>query len=245
MFESKPELKGLTMAEPRSSWNLNRRMLLQGALATVALAATPRALRAVPNSIPPSEALERLMAGNTRYLENKMHFKDFSAGRASRAAAQYPVAAILGCADSRVAPEFIFDQDPGQLFVCRVAGNYMNVDILASLEYGVTVLGAPLVMVLGHSNCGAVKAVIQYEKDRKALPGHLQMLLDAVSPGVAEAIRQGPADLLDHAIEANVRYNAERLRRANPVIAKAVEDKRVEVVGAVYQLATGQVRLLK
>jgi carbonic anhydrase len=233
------------MAKPRSSWNLNRRMLLQGALATVALAATPRALRAVPNSIPPSEALERLMAGNTRYLENKMHFKDFSAGRAARAVAQYPVAAILGCADARVAPEFIFDQDPGQLFVCRVAGNYMNVDILASLEYGVTVLGAPLVMVLGHSNCGAVKAVIQYEKDRKALPGHLQMLVDAVSPGVAEAIRQGPTDLLDHAIEANVRYNAERLRRAHPVIAKAVEEKRVEVVGAVYQLATGQVRLLK
>jgi carbonic anhydrase len=241
----KAGVKGLTMAEPRSSWNLNRRMLLQGALATVALAATPRALRAVPNSIPPSEALERLMAGNTRYLENKMHFKDFSAGRAARAVAQYPVAAILGCADARVAPEFIFDQDPGQLFVCRVAGNYMNVDILASLEYGVTVLGAPLVMVLGHSNCGAVKAVIQYEKDRKALPGHLQMLVDAVSPGVAEAIRQGPTDLLDHAIEANVRYNAERLRRAHPVIAKAVEEKRVEVVGAVYQLATGQVRLLK
>jgi carbonic anhydrase len=178
-------------------------------------------------------------------MENKMHLKDFSAGRAARAVAQYPVAAILGCADSRVAPELIFDQDPGQLFVCRVAGNYMNVDILASLEYGVTVLGAPLVMVLGHSNCGAVKAVIQYEKDRKALPGHLQMLLDAVSPGVTEAIRQGPTDLLDHAIEANVRYNAERLRRANPVIAKAVEEKRVEVVGAVYQLATGQVKLLK
>jgi carbonic anhydrase len=233
------------MVEPLSNRNLNRRTLLQGALATVALAAVPRALHASPNAIPPSAALERLMAGNTRYLENKMDCKDFSAGRAARAVAQYPVAAILSCADSRVAPEFIFDQDPGQLFVCRVAGNYMNVDILASLEYGVTVLGAPLVMVLGHSNCGAVKAVIQNEKDGKALPGHLQMLLDAVSPGVAEAIRQGPTDLLDHAIEANVRHNAERLRRANPVIAKAVEEKRVEVVGAVYQLATGQVRLLK
>jgi len=233
------------MSEPQSSSCLNRRTLLQGAFAAVALAAAPRVLRAVPNAISPSAALERLMAGNTRYLENKMNFKDFSAGRAARAEVQYPVAAILGCADSRVAPEFIFDQDPGQLFVCRVAGNYMNVDILASLEYGVTVLGAPLVMVLGHSNCGAVKAVIQYEKDRKALPGHLQMLVDAVSPGVAEAIRQGPTDLLDHAIEANVRYNAERLRRAHPVIAKAVEEKRVEVVGAVYQLATGQVRLLK
>jgi carbonic anhydrase len=219
--------------------------LLRGALAATALGALPRALRAMPNSIPPSAALRRLIDGNARYVQNKIDLKDFTAGRAARAAAQYPVAAILGCADSRVAPEFIFDQDPGELFVCRVAGNYMNVDILASLEYGVEVLGAPLVMVLGHTNCGAVKAVLQYEKDRKALPGHLQMLLDAVSPGVVEAIRQGPADQLNHAIEANVRHNAQRLRQAHPVIAKAVEEKRVDVVSAVYELATGQVRLLK
>ncbi|HEV3149850.1 MAG TPA: carbonic anhydrase [Acidobacteriaceae bacterium] len=224
---------------------LSRRTLLQGALAATAVAAVPRALRAMPNTIPPSAALQRLMDGNARYVRNQIDLKDFSAGRAARAEAQFPVAAILGCADSRVAPEFIFDQDPGELFVCRVAGNYMNVDILASLEYGVEVLGAPLVMVLGHTNCGAVKAVLQYEKDRKALPGHLQMLLDAVSPGVVEAIRQGPTDQLNHAIEANVRHNAQRLRQANPVIAKAVEEKRVDVVSAVYELATGQVRLLK
>jgi carbonic anhydrase len=224
---------------------LSRRTMLQGALAATAVAALPRALRAMPNTIPPSAALQRLMDGNARYMRNQIDLKDFTAGRAARAEAQYPVAAILGCADSRVAPEFIFDQDPGELFVCRVAGNYMNVDILASLEYGVEVLGAPLVMVLGHTNCGAVKAVLQYEKDRKALPGHLQMLLDAVSPGVVEAIRQGPTDQLNHAIEANVRHNAQRLRQANPVIAKAVEEKRVDVVSAVYELATGQVRLLK
>jgi carbonic anhydrase len=224
---------------------LSRRTLLQGALAATVVAAVPRALRAMPNTIPPSAALQRLMDGNARYVRNQIDLKDFSAGRAARAEAQFPVAAILGCADSRVAPEFIFDQDPGELFVCRVAGNYMNVDILASLEYGVEVLGAPLVMVLGHTNCGAVKAVLQYEKDRKALPGHLQMLLDAVSPGVVEAIRQGPTDQLNHAIEANVRHNAQRLRQANPVIAKAVEEKRVDVVSAVYELATGQVRLLK
>ena len=224
---------------------LSRRTLLQGALAATAMAALPRALRAMPNNIPPSAALQRLIDGNARYVQNKIDLKDFTAGRAARAAAQYPVAAILGCADSRVAPEFIFDQDPGELFVCRVAGNYMNVDILASLEYGVEVLGAPLVMVLGHTNCGAVKAVLQYEKDRKALPGHLQMLLDAVSPGVVEAMRQGPTDELNHAIEANVRHNAQRLRQANPVIAKAVEEKKVDVVSAVYELATGQVRLLK
>jgi carbonic anhydrase len=233
------------MAGAQSGWNLNRRRLLQGALAATALAAVPRAIRAMPNSIAPSAALQRLMDGNARYMRNQIDLKDFTAGRAARALAQYPIAAILGCADARVAPELIFDRDPGELFVCRVAGNYMNVDILASLEYGVAVLGAPLVMVLGHTNCGAVKAVLQYEKDRKPLPGHLQMMLDAVSPGVAEAIRQGPTDQLNHAIETNVRYNAQRLRQAHPVIAKAVEEKRVEVVSAIYELATGQVRLLQ
>jgi carbonic anhydrase len=234
------------MSEPQSSWGLNRRTLLKGALTTAALAAAmPRAMRAMPNAISPSTALQRLMDGNGRYMRNQMDLKDFTAGRAARAEAQYPIAGILGCADSRVSAEFVFDQDPGELFVCRVAGNYMNVDILASLEYGVAVLGTPLIMVLGHTSCGAVKAVLQYEKDRKPLPGHLQMLLDAVSPGVTEAIRQGPTDLLDHAIEANVRYNAQRLRQAHPVIAKAVEEKRVDIVSAVYELATGQVRLLK
>ena len=224
---------------------LNRRTFLEGVLAATALAALPRALRAMPNNISPSTALQRLMEGNARYVRNQIDVKDFSAGRAARAQAQYPIAAILSCADSRVAPEFIFDRDPGELFVCRVAGNYMNVDILASLEYGVEVLGAPLIMVLGHTNCGAVKAVLQYEKDRKPLPGHLQMLLDAVSPGVVEAMRQGPTDQLDHAIEANVRHNAQRIRQAHPVIAKAVDEKRLDVVSAVYELATGEVRLLK
>jgi carbonic anhydrase len=224
---------------------LNRRTFLEGVLAATALAAVPRALRAMPNNISPSTALQRLMEGNARYVRNQIDVKDFSAGRAARAQAQYPIAAILSCADSRVAPEFIFDRDPGELFVCRVAGNYMNVDILASLEYGVEVLGAPLIMVLGHTNCGAVKAVLQYEKDRKPLPGHLQMLLDAVSPGVAEAMRQGSTDQLDHAIEANVRHNAQRIRQAHPVIAKAVDEKRLDVVSAVYELATGEVRLLK
>ena len=179
------------MNEPQPTWNVNRRTLLQGALTTAALAAMPRAIRAMPNAISPSTALQRLMDGNGRYMRNQMDLKDFSAGRAARAEAQYPIAGILGCADSRVSAEFIFDQDPGELFVCRVAGNYMNVDILASLEYGVAVLGTPLIMVLGHTNCGAVKAVLQYEKDRKPLPGHLQMLLDAVSPGVTRGDPSG------------------------------------------------------
>lgn len=233
------------MSETKSDWRLNRRSVLQGALAATAMAALPRMVRGLPNNIPPSDALKRLMDGNARYVSNKIDLKDFSAGRAARAQAQYPIAAILSCADSRVSPDFIFDQHPGDLFICRVAGNYMNVDILASIEYGVEVLKAPLIMVLGHTNCGAVKAVLQNEKERKPLPGHLQMLLDAIKPGVAEAIKQGGNDQLDHAIEANARYNAQRLRQANPVIARAVDEKRVDVVSAVYELATGQVRLLK
>jgi carbonic anhydrase len=233
------------VSETKSQWNINRRNLLQGALAAAAVTALPKAIHAFPNTIPPSDALTRLMAGNARYVNNQTDLKDFSAGRAARAQAQYPIAAILSCADSRVSPDFIFDQDPGELFICRVAGNYMNVDILASLEYGVAVLNAPLIMVLGHSNCGAVKAVLQYEKDRKALPGHLQMLLDAVKPGVTEAIRQGDTNQLDHAIEANVRHNAQRIRQAGPVIAQAVDEKRVDVVSAIYEIATGKIRLLQ
>lgn len=233
------------MSETKSQWTLDRRTLLQGALAAAAMATLPKAAHAFPNNIPPSDALKRLMDGNARYVRNQIDLKDFSAGRAARAQAQYPIAAILSCADSRVSPDFIFDQHPGDLFICRVAGNYMNVDILASLEYGVAVLNAPLIMVLGHTNCGAVKAVLQYEKDRKPLPGHLQMLLDAVKPGVMDAIRQGNSNQLDHAIESNVRHNAQRIRQAAPVIAKAVDEKRVDVVSAVYELATGQVRLLQ
>lgn len=232
------------MSEFASAWKMDRRALLFGTLATAASVALPRAIRALPNNIPPSAALQRLMDGNARYVRNQIDPKDFSAGRAARAQVQHPIAAILSCADSRVAPEFVFDQGPGDLFVCRVAGNYMNVDILASLEYAVAVLGVPLIMVLGHTSCGAVKAVLQYEKDHKALPGHLQMLLDAVSPGVRESMKQNAPDPLQDAIEANARYNAQRLRRANPVIAKAVEDKKVDVVSAVYELATGQVHLL-
>ncbi len=104
---------------------------------------------AVQNAIAPADALKRIMAGNARYVANAPETKDYSAGRAARASAQYPVATILGCGDSRVSPELVFDQGPGDLFVARVAGNYVNIDILASLEYSVEVLGAPLIMVLG------------------------------------------------------------------------------------------------
>lgn len=204
-----------------------------------------RALAAPPqNAITPQAVLERLMAGNARYAANKIDVKDFEAGRAARAKAQYPIASILSCADSRVAPELIFDQYPGDLFVLRVAGNYLNGDVLSSLEYGVGVLGTPLVMVLGHSQCGAIKAAIQEIQSPKPLPGHIWDITDAVQPGIARVVKAGGANLLERAIDANVEYNVARIAAAQPILAEAVKSSRVKVVGAEYELATGKVRLL-
>jgi carbonic anhydrase len=196
------------------------------------------------NAITPAAALKRLMDGNARYAHNQSVVKDYSAGRAARAVAQYPVAAILGCADARVSPELVFDQGPGDLFVTRVAGNYMNTDNLASLEYAVEILRAPLVMVLGHSNCGAVSAVLKNAKDHKPLPGHIYLLVDALEPGIAPAIKEGGADLQVHAVDANVRHNVDRLRRAQPLLTQHLASKSIDIVGAVYDLQSGRVRLL-
>ncbi len=197
-----------------------------------------------PNAIAPEAALKRLQDGNARYAANKPKHRDFSAGRAARASAQYPFAAIVSCADSRVAPEFAFDEGPGELFVCRVAGNFVNDDGLASLEYGVQFLGVPLIMVLGHSNCGAIKATIKVVQENVSLPGHLPELVNALKPGIQTAIAQKPKDLVEAATIENVRYNAKRLQTATPILAQAVTDKKILVVGGVYDIGTGKVNLI-
>ena len=198
-----------------------------------------------PNAIPPSEALKRLIAGNARYAASGgMHCKDVASGRAARASAQYPFAAILGCADSRVVPELAFDRGPGDLFVVRIAGNFVNDDSLASLEYGAAMLGVPLIMVLGHSNCGAVAAAIKVVKDKAQLPGHLPELINAIAPAVIAAQAQHPADLLAASIAENVRRNVARLNSATPVLAARVKAGTLKVVGGVYDIATGKIALV-
>ena len=157
-----------------------------------------------PNAIAPEAALKRLMDGNARYAANAPKQRDFSAGRAARAQAQYPFAAILSCADSRVAPELAFDEGPGELFVVRVAGNFVTADLLASLEYGVQFLGVPFILVLGHSKCGAVDAAIKVLKTKAELPGHLPDLVIAIKPAVIVAEKTQKGDLLDNAIAENV-----------------------------------------
>jgi carbonic anhydrase len=197
-----------------------------------------------PNAIGADAALRRLMQGNARYAANKPTQRDFSAGRAERTRSQYPIAAVPSCSDARIAPEFAFDQGPGDLFVVRLAGNFVNDDALASLEYAIKFLGAPLIMVLGHSNCGAVGAAIKVVEENAVLPGHLPDLVQAIKPAVGAAKARSPSNLLEAAITENVALNVKRLETSLPLLAGFVQAKQVKIVGGVYDLATGRVSLL-
>lgn len=235
--------------KPSSEISITRRHLLKaGAFAALTPFSMSHAFAAgnVPaaNAIPPSLALSRLMEGNIRYAENRPNERDFSAGRAARAKSQFPIAAILSCADSRVAPELLFDQNPGDLFVMRVAGNVMSTNLLASLEYGVKFLGTPLVMVLGHSNCGAVSAAINVLQDNAELPGHLPELISSIKPAVVEAKTKKPDDLLKSAIAENVRMQVAQLKKSTPIVDRYYADRKIDIVGAVYDLKTGQIGLI-
>ena len=211
-----------------------------------AFAADPPKAGAAPaqNAISPEAALKRLMDGNARYAANTPEQRDFSVGRAARATGQYPIAAILSCADSRVAPELCFDQNPGDLFVVRVAGNVISPDLLASLEYGVQFLGTPLVMVMGHSGCGAVDAAIKVLKDKAVLPGHLPELIQAIKPAVLVAEKTAKGNLLDNAIAENARRQAHRIKTSPPIMQQAYKSKKIDIVSATYDIATGKITLL-
>ncbi|MFL9992944.1 carbonic anhydrase [Paraburkholderia sediminicola] len=184
------------------------------------------------------------MDGNARYAANTPNERDFSSGRAARVQGQYPIATVLSCADSRVAPEFAFDQGPGDLFVLRVAGNIVNPDLLASLEYGAEFLGVPLVIVLGHTGCGAVDAAIKVLKTKAVLPGHLPGLIAAIKPAVIAAEKTHTGNLLDNAVAENVRRQVAKLKSSPPIVQKLYVEKKIDIVGGVYDLATGKIALV-
>jgi carbonic anhydrase len=192
----------------------------------------------------PDAALKLLVDGNARYVSNQMTERDFSASRASRAQGQKPFAAILGCADSRVAPELAFDQPPGDLFVVRVAGNFVTTEGLASLEYGAAVLGTKAIMVLGHTSCGAVDATVEALQKGNTLPGHIADLVRAMKPGIEPVLKQPGPDLNQRAVIANVRSNVRHLIEAQPILAEMVTAKKLKVVGGVYDIATGKVTMV-
>ena len=195
------------------------------------------------NIISPHAALERLLQGNDRYVRGVSKRHDFQHEREALSKGQNPFAGILGCADSRVAPEYAFDTGRGDLFVCRVAGNFANDDTVASFEYAVSVLNTPLIMVLGHQACGAVDATIQSVRDGAELPGHLPALVASISPAVKAALGES-GNALDNAIRHNVALNVQRLQTATPILSKLVDEKKIHVVGAIYQLNSGRIELL-
>jgi carbonic anhydrase len=188
------------------------------------------------------EALAELKAGNQRYTTGTHMHHDYGPERPELALSQHPFAIVLGCADSRVSPELAFDQSRGRLFVIRLAGNFVDDNGLASAEYGAAVLGASLIVVLGHSECGAIKATIDVITKNKELPGHLPTLVSYLKPPVEQALKQGGS--VEAAIRQNVATNVEKLKTAGPVIAPLVEEKKVEVIGALYDLRTGRVEFL-
>jgi carbonic anhydrase len=215
-----------------------------GALGPTRVFAAGQPKEGDPNAISPDAALQRLMQGNARYAANTPIERDFSAGRAARAAAQFPIAAILSCSDSRVVPDLVFDQSPGDLFVVRLAGNFLGDDGLASVEYAVKFLGAPLLLVLGHTNCGAVAAAVKVVMERAELPGHLPELLKSIEPAVIAAHGRHPSDLVAAAIEENVKLNVKRMYDDKPILSKALAAKKIAAVGGVYDIATGKVNLI-
>src|SRR6202048_1372223 len=188
-------------------------------------------------TLSPDAALQQLIDGNRRFADGHMTSfdEDLTLLKTKTAEKQEPFAALLSCADSRVPVELIFDQSIGHLFVTRVAGNIATSAIIASLEYGVAVLGTKAIIVLGHADCGAVKATIE----AKAEPGQISALYPYIRP----AVNQAGANL-EAAVKANAKIQAALLRQASPVLAEHIKQNQLQIVAAYYDLATGKVSML-
>jgi carbonic anhydrase len=207
--------------------------VITGLGAEIVLPKTARAQAAMT----PDAALQVMMDGNRRFVQGQMTSfnDDLRMLKAKTTESQSPFAAVLSCADSRVPVELVFDQTIGHLFVCRVAGNIVSPELIASLEYGVAVLGTRAIMVLGHGNCGAVSATIA----ARAVPGQISTLYRLIRPAVDQA---GPN--VEAATKANAKIQAGLLRTTSPVIAEQLKNNQLKLVAAYYDLASGAVTLL-
>lgn len=246
MLSSRNVNNSKAAADGPSELDWSRRGFLTSSVAGVAagllagggleLAATSPAR--AQSALSPDAALHEMMEGNQRFIEGRMTSfdEDLKVLKEKTVEKQKPFAALLSCADSRVPVELAFDQSIGHLFVTRVAGNVASSEIIASLEFGVAVLGTKAIMVLGHANCGAVKASIE----AKAVPGQISGLYRHIRPAVDQAGQD-----LEAAIKANAKIQAALLRESSPVIAEAVKKDQLKVVAAYYDLASGKVSLLE
>ena len=199
----------------------------------------------------PDEALQRLKDGNAAFIAD--HPIDVDTSRQRRldlAQGQQPFATLVGCSDSRVGPEQLFGAGLGELFIVRSAGNNVDTAGMGSIEYSVMALNVPLIVVLGHEKCGAVAAATQVVTDDARFPGSIGAMIEPIVPAVLAAQRQGDAsekgsDLVERSVVENVRRMVDRLRTASePMLIEPQEQGALKVVGAVYGLATGEVRWL-
>ena len=231
------------MSDSQTPRTLDRRGFVAGAasagLSIPLLAGLPRRAAAAPlgydlvDPASPDEALQLLYEGNRRFVEGRVKAPNRNMDRVRAVAPkQAPFAAFLGCADSRVPIEIVFDQGFGDVFVTRVAGNIADPAIIGSLEFGTLVLGAKVLFVLGHSSCGAVAAAVKGD----SVPGQISTLYQYLAP----AVRRANGDIVT-ATRENVRIQAELLAQASPVIAGLIKEGKLAMAGGVYDLATGVV----
>ena len=235
------------MTESERTGMMSRRnLMLRAGAGMLAASFAPMLLQAQAanaqeiSGITPDGAFEKLMEGNQRYIQQKRTFPDQARSRIVEVAqGQHPFATILACSDSRVAPEIIFDQGLGDLFDIRVAGNFLDDVVLGNIEYATLELGVPLLVILGHERCGAVKAAL----DGKAVPGHIGSLVAAIQPAV-DATKNRGGDAWDNAVRANVKMNVNNLKSSSPLLAAAVKARQLKVVGARYDLDSGKVEII-
>ena len=230
----------------KTGWMSRRNAILMVGAGTLMASIAPGLLKveaanaSETSNITPDAALKKLMDGNRRYIQQKRTFPDQSRSRILELAkGQHPFAIVLGCSDSRVAPEILFDQGLGDLFEIRVAGNVLDNVVIGSIEYAAAELGVPLLVVLGLARCGAVKAAL----DGKPVPGHIGSLVAAIKPAVY-ATKGQPGDAWDNAVRANVKMSVNKLKALSPILAKAVKAGTLKVVGARYDIDSGEVEVI-
>ncbi len=193
--------------------------------------------------IGPDEALALLKEGNAHFLRGEPVAPQLTGPerRAALAQAQRPFCVLVGCSDSRVSPELLFRRGLGDLFIVRNAGNVVDLAAMGSIEYGVAVLGAPLVVVLGHERCGAVQAAVEVVERDATFPGSIGQMVEPIIPAVLRARREGEADLLERAVKGNVRRVVDRLRATEQMLQAPQREGRLKIVGAYYDLDHGSV----
>jgi len=224
-------------------------LVLGGALAACGSGGSATVASTTSTTLPVTngdEALARLMAGNQRFIHGKQvnQGRD-SVRRVALAESQSPFVIILGCSDSRVVPEVTFDEGLGDMFLVRAAGNTgMDPVLLGSIEYSVAVLGSVLLMVLGHQDCGAVKAALKQVKGGPPPPGDIPAVLAPIVPAAQSAKGDATISQLDAAIQQNVRNQVAALGASPAILQPAVAAGKLKIVGAEYQLASGRVKLL-